>query len=80
VNVTLSPLSSDPADSGSYRIRRGQDRYEAPGPIVLNGYGGWDVIAAGRTHRTFRRMAEARTWLNSDEGQAWLDQLPKAAQ
>jgi hypothetical protein len=44
---------------------------------VLAVFVGWEVVSGGFKHRWFRRLRDARDWLNSDEGQAWLDSLPK---
>lgn len=75
--VVLSPISHDPIDSGRYLISRGSDRYTIDGPMVLSTYVGWVVVAGGETHKWFRLMSQARAWLDSVDGQAWLDSLPK---
>jgi hypothetical protein len=78
MNVTLRLISHDPIDSGRYLILRGSDRFAWPGgPLVLSAFRGWEVVARGETHKWFRLISEARSWLNSGDGQRWLDGLPK---
>jgi hypothetical protein len=71
----VTVLSVEP---GAARIRRGADRWPIEHrPALFQGYSGaWELCRGGRHVRWFERQADARAWLRSDEGRAWLDSLP----
>jgi antibiotic biosynthesis monooxygenase (ABM) superfamily enzyme len=73
VNVVLSPVFGN----GAYVVRRGG---QYMGVMVIGRFVGWDVAEQGVTYRRFRRVSDARKWLDSDEGQAWLDQRPEVGE
>ena len=73
----MTPVVLTPVEPGVYAVRRRlAEHFAAPPPQVLAAYVGWNVWGGGETHRTFGLLSDARRWLNSAAGGAWLDGLP----
>ena len=78
--VTLRPIG----DARYLIVRHGDET----GAWLFGTFWDWEVrriptdVATDREpvpeERRFKRVALARMWLDSDAGQRWLDQLPRA--
>lgn len=77
MNVTLRPL-----EPGMWTVGRGAERY-AGRVSLLQTFCDWELVwaptgAAGEQVQRFRKFRDARAWLESGEGQVWLDSLPRS--
>jgi len=70
--VVLSRL-----EPGMYAVRRRRSEHWAGPLLVLETYWAWTVAYYGNHEREFPTLADCRVWLNSAEGQAFLDGVPR---
>lgn len=59
-------------ESGMYQIRRGNERYAYP-VLLLDRGCGWDIVERGVGVGGFKTFRAAREWLESADGQRWID-------
>ena len=70
--VVLSAL-----EPGMYAVRRRRSEHWAGPLLVLATYWAWEVVYYGNREREFPSLADCRAWLNSSDGQEFLDGVPK---
>ena len=64
-------------DFGVYDIRQTRQHYTQPVTLERD-HTDWQLHNGPSESWRFTTFAEAKAWLNGPDGEAWLDQLPRA--
>lgn len=73
----MTAVTLRPEGDGVYRVDRGSDRWQHQ-PIVIHRFLDWEITerrAAASARMITGRLVEARLWLDSPDGRAYLDSL-----
>ena len=67
-------------DFGVYQVRQVGQRYTRPVTLerATRGTADWQLLDGDHGCWRFGTFADAKAWLFGPDGQAWLDQLPRA--
>ena len=76
-------------DFGVYDVRRTRERYAGTVRLLKRNTVGWELIwwpadpgtaVLGKAVEGFDTFLDAKAWLLSAAGEAWLDRLPRAGE
>ena len=74
-------------DFGVYDVRRTRERYDGTVRLLKLPVAGWELVwrpadpgkaVLGKAVEGFDTFQDAKVWLLSAAGEAWLDRLPRA--